>query len=151
MHKFEDWPNFLTFATMFDGIVFEKMNGEHGIVIGVMDEDIELENSLSTVIAKTLMAVTDQFTGEDDFSEDIDLDTLKSFEGRAVSIDNITYNNWNEWAKGASSNVKRAYVRIKGSRNIKSKLLKMTELAKVYLDPKVFDYNSDNTYLLWGH
>lgn len=146
MRKFEDWGEVLTFATSYDGVAFEKMDDSYGMVFGVMEEDIAIENTLTKIITNTIESVIG-VGGE--YEQQMSMEELMNFNGRAVSKDS-SYKTWNEWAKDDGYGVRRDFVKIKGAKNIKSKVLKISALAKAYLDPKVFDYKSDNTYLYWG-
>ena len=148
MYRFESWSDFLTFASFFDGIIFEKMDDDYGIVCGVMDDDIDVENKLAVAITNALMTAGDNMNPTLD-PETFDPDSLKNFEGRTLLPTDIIYKDWKDWANDAVEGIRRDYVKIKGTRNIKSKVLKLSEMAKIYLDPKKFDYKNDNTYLWW--
>ena len=148
MRKFENWGEVLTFATSYDGVAFEKMEGSYGMIFGVMEEDIVIENTLTKIITETMTNIFGS-DGDGDYEPQMSLDELMNFNGRAVSKDS-SYKTWAEWAKDEGDGVRRDFVKIKGAKNIKSKVLKISALAKAYLDPKVFDYKSDNTYLYWN-
>lgn len=148
MRKFENWGEVLTFATSYDGVAFEKMEGSYGMIFGVMEEDIAIENTLTKIITETMSNIFDS-DGDGDYESQMSLDELMNFNGRAVSKDS-SYKNWTEWAKDDGYGIRRDFVKINGTKNIKSKVLKISALAKTYLDPKVFDYKSDNTYLYWN-